>query len=77
MESYNIYTIEDTKANKFGPLFEAANHAVMIRSVKIAYKENPFPSDFIVHLLGTREANKLHIGNNETYNVKDLISIED
>lgn len=50
-----IYVIKDTVAEECGPLFEAKNDAVAIRSFENLRKNQPNPDDFSLWEVGYRE----------------------
>lgn len=49
----NIYTIQDTVSETYGPLFEATNHAVARRAVQ--QMKITTPQDFKLHYIASRE----------------------
>lgn len=48
---FNLYTIYDSQADEFGPIFECKNHAVAIRKCKNEFKGVGGLSDFeLLHI---------------------------
>lgn len=48
-----LYTIYDTIAKDFGPVFESPNDGVAVRNFNQALKDNPYKSDYKLYCTGT------------------------
>lgn len=51
MDKINVYSIRDTVAERFGPLFEALNDAVAVRNFKAVISKTMYEGDFILYKL--------------------------
>lgn len=51
--TFGIYTIYDSQADQYGPLFEAKNDAVALRKCRNEFKNVPGLSDYSLFKVGT------------------------
>jgi len=60
----NLYTILDTVANEYGPVFEAGNHGVAKRAFRqMLSKEVTHPDEYSLYCIGEVDKKSLKLTN--------------
>lgn len=80
----NVYTIYDSKAEEFGPVFEAKNDSVAMRKCKMEFKDVPVLDDYSLYCIGLVDHDEgafdyldPDVCNQKVCDLKDLFVVEE